>query len=214
MYGALVGVGVVCGLLIAGAFRATAPVIAQNRAEALERAIFEVVPDADSSEAFADTGAGGFVPAAGAPPADPRVHAAYDADGRLVGVAIEASAMGYQDVITLLYGYSFTEQAIVGMVVLESRETPGLGDKIEADPEFRRNFDHLDVALDGAGTALLHPIEAVKRGQKTAPYQIDTITGATISSSTVARLIGESAAHWIPRVASRRAELEREGGGR
>ena len=45
--------------------------------------------------------------------------------------------MGYQDVIRiLLYGYSPEHQAIVGMRVLESRETPGLGDKIEKDPAF------------------------------------------------------------------------------
>ena len=36
--------------------------------------------------------------------------------------------MGYQDVIHVLWGYSITEEAIVGLKVLESRETPGLGE--------------------------------------------------------------------------------------
>ena len=44
--------------------------------------------------------------------------------------------MGYQDVIRVLYGYSFDTEAIIGIRVLESKETPGLGDKIETDPDF------------------------------------------------------------------------------
>ena len=59
------------------------------------------------------------------------VFAGYDDNDQLVGLAIEAQAMGYQDVIRLIYGYSFEAQAIIGIRVLESRETPGLGDRIE-----------------------------------------------------------------------------------
>ena len=44
--------------------------------------------------------------------------------------------MGYQDVIRVLYGYSFAEEAVVGIRVLESKETPGLGTRIETDPDF------------------------------------------------------------------------------
>ena len=49
----------------------------------------------------------------------------------IVGLAVEAQGMGYQDVIRVIYGYSFEQDAIVGIRVLESKETPGLGDKIE-----------------------------------------------------------------------------------
>ena len=44
--------------------------------------------------------------------------------------------MGYQDTIRVIYAYSFADRAIVGMQVLESKETPGLGDKIEIDADF------------------------------------------------------------------------------
>ena len=48
MYRALVGIGMLCGLLIAIVFAATEPVIAQNRAEALEAAVFSVLNGAES----------------------------------------------------------------------------------------------------------------------------------------------------------------------
>jgi electron transport complex protein RnfG len=84
--------------------------------------------------------------------------------------------------------------------VLETKETPGLGTKIETDPGFLKNFEKLDVALNDAMTALAHPIEAVKKGEKEHPWQIDAITGATISSNAIASILGRSTEHWIPKI--------------
>ncbi len=203
LYRAMVGIGLICAVLIALVFEATAPTIARNRALALERAVFEVLPGAATSRAFVET-EGRFVPAPAADvqAAGRRVYAGYDRDGAVVGVAVEASGMGYQDTIRMLYGYSFDLAAIVGAKVLESRETPGLGDRIESDPDFRRSFERLDAALDSTGAAPLHPIEAVKHGQKTEAWQIDGISGATVSSKAVAELLRASTGLWI-------ADLER-----
>ena len=61
------------------------------------------------------------------------------------------------------------------MKVLESKETPGLGDKIFKDEGFVSEFE-------GARTPLL----GVKVNQGTGdPHEVDMITGATISSRTV-----------------------------
>ncbi len=199
MYRAMVGVGLLCGLLIVSVFLGTGPVIERNRAEALERAILEVIPGAHGHRPFRWVEAGGFEPADVAAPGEPRVHAAYDDAGRLVGLAVEAEGMGYQDVIQVLYGYSFDEQAIIGVRVLASRETPGLGDKIETDADFLRNFERLDVSLAPGGEAIANPIEAVKRGEKQHPWQVDGITGATISSVAIATILRESSGHWVPR---------------
>ena len=49
------------------------------------------------------------------------------------------------------------------MQVLASKETPGLGDKIEKDAAFLANFEALDVAGAADGQTLQHPIEAVKQ---------------------------------------------------
>ena len=52
MYRAMVGIGLLCGLLIVSVFVSTRPVIERNRAEALQRAIFQVLPEARSSSTF------------------------------------------------------------------------------------------------------------------------------------------------------------------
>lgn len=213
LYRALVGVGVVCGLLIVAAYLLTGPAIARNEAAALRQAVFQVLPDAVASAPFLLQEDGSFRPAAEGD--DPRrtVHAGYDAQGGLVGVAIEAQGMGYQDVIRILYGYAPRSQAIVGVRVLASKETPGLGDRIEKDPAFRANFHALDVALGPDGQTLLRPIEVVKNGAKTRPSQIDGITGATISSQAVGAILRRSSADWVPVVYRLQAELAAAGGG-
>jgi len=205
LYRAMVGVALVCGLFIVLVVELTRPVIARNRAVALEAAILDVLPGAMSSRTFIWSG-DGFAPLADqeAEAGAEVVHAAWDADGELAGVAVEASSMGYQDTLVLLYGYSFARDAIVGMRVLESRETPGLGDRIETDPVFRANFEALDVSLTGEGAAarIAHPIVAVASGEKSEPWQIDGITGATISSQAVASALRASTEIWIARLAA------------
>jgi electron transport complex protein RnfG len=200
MYRAMVGVGLMCGLLIVTVFELTEPVIRRNKAEALERAIFQVLPQASTRTTFLLTDDDGFEVLEGESEGLSVVHAGYDEDHRLVGLAIEAQGMGYQDVIKVIYGYSFDEEAIVGIRVLESKETPGLGDKIETDPDFLENFKRLDVTLGADASSLAHPIEAVKQGQKEHDWQVDGITGATISSVAIAGLLDRSASYWIPRI--------------
>jgi electron transport complex protein RnfG len=186
-------------------------VIERNKAEALERAIFQVLPEARSSATFRLVGEDRFEPLEGGGAGEQLVYAGYDENRRLVGLALEAHGMGYQDVIRVLYGYSFAEEAIIGVRVLESKETPGLGDKIESDPAFLENFRRLDVSLTEDAARLAHPIAAVKHGLKTDPWQVDGITGATISSVAIANLLGESAAAWIPRIRRSLDDFRQEG---
>ncbi|HSM13421.1 MAG TPA: FMN-binding protein [Thermoanaerobaculia bacterium] len=209
MLRAMVGVGAFCGLLIVGVYELTRPVIERKKAEALERAILEVVPAAASSASFRLTAEDRFEPASGPAGKETRVHAAYDAAGALVGFAVEARGQGYQDTIRVLWGYAPDRQAIVGLRVLESKETPGLGDRIESDPAFAENFRELDVSVDEAGTALAHPIVAVAHGTKSNPWEVDGITGATISSKAIGRILDESAEFWAPRLRRELATFER-----
>ncbi len=215
MYRSLVGVGVLCGLLIVSVFELTKPIIKENRRVALQQAVFKVIPDATESKTFRYTRDGTFDPLpegeSADGPQDKLAYAGYDDSGRLVGLALEAQGMGYQDVITILYGYSFEKDAIVGIKVLESKETPGLGDKIETDPTFLANFEALDVSLNAAGDALAHPIEAVKSGEKENPWEIDSITGATISSKAISQMLRDNAAQWIPIIERREADFEQGG---
>jgi electron transport complex protein RnfG len=210
MYRAMVGVGVFCGLLIVSVFQVTLPLIERNKAEALQKAIFEVLPNATRSTSYRLAAAGGFVPLEGDDDGAQLVYAGYDDAQQLVGVAVEAQGMGYQDVIALIYGYSFTEEAIVGIQVLESKETPGLGDKIETDPDFLENFKSLDVSVREDASGLAHPVVPVKHGEKTNPWEVDGITGATISSVAVADLLNRSAQYWVPRIRSNLSDFRGE----
>ena len=208
MYRAMVGVGLLCGVLIVTVYETTKPVIERNRQAALEVAILRVLPGAEASRAFRLDDESRFVPrAAGEAVGNDdgrQVYAAYDAAGALVGVAVEAAGMGYQDTIDVLWGYAPQTQTLVGLAVLNSRETPGLGDKIEKDPAFLENFERLDVSLDDTGAALRHPVVAVKHGAKSEDWEVDGITGATISSVAIADIIARSAARWTPLIHAQR----------
>ena len=200
MYRAMVGVGVFCGLLIVSVFQVTRPIIEHNKAEALKKAIFHVLPDASTSTTYRLDDAGGFQVLEGEGRGEQLVYAGYDDQQELVGLAVQAQGMGYQDVIGLIYGYSFAEDAIVGIQVLESKETPGLGDKIETDPAFLQNFERLDVSLADDLSELANPIVPVKHGEKSHPWEVDGITGATISSVAIAEILNRSAQYWTPRI--------------
>ena len=75
------------------------------------------------------------------------------------------------------------------MHVLESRETPGLGDRIFKDPEFVASFRSLATQPE---------IVLVPKGSGTAPHEVDGITGATISSKAVVKILNASTAQWTP----------------
>ena len=203
MYRAMVGIGLACGILIVLAFQWTKPIIAKKRAEALNRAIFQVLPAAKSSTTYRLEERGNFAVLTGKADGEKVVYAGYDGDGKLVGFAIQAQGMGYQDVIGVLYAYSPEQDAVTGFRVLESRETPGLGDKIDVDPGFLANFERLTVELTADLAAIVHPIESVKHGEKSQPWQIDAITGATVSSVAVAKILRESTAFWAPKLRPR-----------
>jgi electron transport complex protein RnfG len=198
MIGTLGGVCMTAGLLVVLVFQSTYARIQQNRRIAIERAVFEVLPGAVQRVSYVAMPEGPRQLDDGEEPGGVTIYAGYDEAGELVGIALPAAAQGYQDVVRVLYGYDPAREAIIGMTVLESKETPGLGDKIAKDPMFLANFESLDVRLDRAAAALLHPIEYVKKGAKKHAWQIDGITGATISSKAVARMLDESARKFLP----------------
>jgi electron transport complex protein RnfG len=183
--------GLFSGLVLVAVFLLTQPRIERNRAEALHAAIFRVLPRATEVTGYTVEN---DVPTPyesedGSLPSGPAVFVGRSGDGELIGFAIPASGGGFQDTIGLIYGFDLHKQVIIGMEVLDSRETPGLGDKIVFDAAFQANFAALQV---------LPSIEAVKKGEKSAPNQVDCITGATISSEAVVRILNESTRRWLP----------------
>ncbi|MCB0281887.1 MAG: FMN-binding protein [Calditrichae bacterium] len=198
MFRAMVGIGLLCALLIVVSYEYTLPVIKHNKAVALEKAVFQVIPGAVKRVTYKLTDQNTFEEMQGEPQKEQVVYAGYDANNQLAGIAVEASGQGFQDVLKLLYGYSPTDQKIIGFYVLESKETPGLGDKIEKDNDFLANFSGLDVLLSDDANALKNPVKSVKHGTKENPWEIDSITGATISSKAVGNIINNSISYWAP----------------
>jgi len=203
------GIGLVSGILIVLTFQLTQPIIKIKKALALERAIFEVVSGAETKSVFKLEGTE-LVPLEGEDESAVKYYACYDSSEALVGLAMEASGQGFQDVLHVLYGYSVESGCVIGMKVLESKETPGLGDKIESDAAFKANFDALEARLAPDGDGIEHPIELVKPGQKENAWQVEGITGATISSRAIATIMKSSTAQTVP-VINKNLDVLRKG---
>lgn len=200
-------IAMISGLLVVLVFEWTKPAIEANKRELIERAVFQVIPGATQRHDFV-VSTDGVLPAAEASAGGITVYAGYDDAGTLRGIAAEAAAQGYQDVIRLLYGYSPECECITGIRVLKLSETPGLGDKIITDPDFRANFKALEAKLNAQMSALANAIVTVKHGSKQHPWEIDAISGATISSAAVGKALNDSAQHLLPLLVPHIGELK------
>ena len=116
--------------------------------------------------------------------------------GARTGVAVEAAEPGFQEELHLMIGFDPATNAVTGFKVLDQKETPGLGDKIEKDKAFGAQF-----------IGKISPVKGAKR-PTTDASTVQTITGATISSRAVIRIINNAVAQWLPRLQA----FEKEGG--
>jgi electron transport complex protein RnfG len=204
----LAGISLISGLLVVLAYQITLPIITENQRLRTERAVFQVIPGAVTKRDFAVTGIG--LRPAGEGVAGEPIYAGYDASGALKGVAITGVGSGYGGPVKVLFNYEPACQCIVGSKVLQSTETPGFGDKLETDPEFLENLKALDARLNPEGTALTNAILTVKHGSKTQPWQIDAITGATISSKAMGQAANSAAQRAVPAIQRDLTSLTRQ----
>ncbi|EGW53014.1 FMN-binding protein [Candidatus Endoriftia persephonae] len=204
------GIAMLSGALVVTTVHLTKPAIEENQRRAIEAAVFQVIPEAVSHRDFIVTNQGITPVSDKDPGSGTRIYAGFDAQGQLRGIAANAGAQGYANVIHLLYGYDPACQCIRGIKVLKLTETPGLGDKIITDASFVANFDQLDARLDPTGTALEHPIVTVKHGSKHNPWEIDAISGATISSKAVGKALNQSVGALLPQLTPHLDQIEPE----
>ncbi len=189
-------VAMLSGLLVVTVFQITRPIIAENQRRATERAVLKVVPGAVVHREFILGKEGILPPDSGK--LGVRIYAGYGKSGKLLGIAANAGAQGYADMIYILYGYDPSCQCIRGIKVLKTAETPGLGDKIMTDKAFLKNFEALDARLNADGSGLANAIVTVKHGTKSHDWQIDAISGATISSRAIGKALNTSAQSLLP----------------
>ncbi|NQU64081.1 MAG: FMN-binding protein [SAR324 cluster bacterium] len=208
MLRAMLVIGIACAVLIVFTREKTRPIIERNKAEALKKAIFQVIPNVVSYRTYMLNEHSLLVPdTAKEREKHQRIYAGYNDKSEFIGVAIEAEGMGYADVIRILYSYEPSKQRVTGYCVLATKETPGLGDKIEKDENFLSNFKQLDVLLNDDLKALVNNVITVKQSTKQHPWEIDGISGATISSRAIGAIMDASTKFWIPIVYQQKDKL-------
>jgi len=190
-------ISMISGLLIVLTFQFTKPIIAQNEQDAMGKAVFTVLPDAVTRVNYR-LDENGLVQLEDSQFAEANVFAGYDENGELTGLAMEAGARGYADIVKVLYGYSLESECIIGITILQSTETPGLGDKAGKDPDFLANFDCLEAKVNADGSAMANQIVTVKHGDKEHPWQIDGISGATVTSTAIGNGLRQSTDKMLP----------------
>ncbi len=119
-----------------------------------------------------------------------KMFVGFDEAGTRTGVAVEAAEPGFADDVKLMIGFDPATGALTGYAVLGQKETPGLGDKIEKDSAFGAQFPGKVAPLVGTKAAAADP------------STVHTITGATISSRAVIKIINNAVALWQPRLAA------------
>lgn len=188
----LAGAGALAGFVLVAAFQWAEPRILAHQARALQVAVEEVLASPERYETLylVDGRLTTALPQGVDSMKVERVYRGFDADGRVIGYAMTGAEPGFQDVIRLIFGYDAANRRLLGMKVLESKETPGLGDKIEKDSAFV-----------GAFRGVPAPMAAVKPGTGTgAEGEVDMITGATISSRAVIGIINRRLERMAPLV--------------
>lgn len=193
--------GALAGSLIVSTFQWAQPRIATHQAEVLRTAVDEVLSAPARTDRFFVHG-GALVrelPAGTDTAGAERVFAGYDAAGRRVGFAVLGGEPGFQDVISLIFGYDPDSGRVLGIKVLGHKETPGLGDKIVNDSSFVASF-----------RGALAPLKGVKPGTGSGvDTEVDLITGATISSRAVVQIVNHRIEAVGPVLASHREEGRR-----
>lgn len=182
--------GAVAGLLIVTSYQVTLPRIERHRGEVMRAAVQEVLKAPHSFDTLYLRG-GALVKAL--PPGTSakgleKIYLGHDAAGKRVGFALSATENGFQDPVTVMFGYDPAARTLIAMRVISNRETPGLGDKIEKDSTFVNGFASAAAPLNGVKP----------RTVKARPNDVTMITGATISSRAVIRIINNAVARWQP----------------
>jgi Na+-translocating ferredoxin:NAD+ oxidoreductase subunit G len=182
--------GAVAGLLIVSSYQITLPRIERHKGEVMRAAVQEVLkaPQSFDTLYLRDGALVKTLPAGTSEKGLERIYLGHDASGRRVGFAVSATENGFQDPVTVMFGYDAASHSLLAMRVISNRETPGLGDLIEKDSAFVNGFVNA-----------VAPLAGVKRGAgKGRREEVAMITGATISSRAVIRIINNAVARWQP----------------
>lgn len=170
----LTSVGLLSGGFLATVGLLTKDRIAANKQRELEEAILSVVPGtASSSKIYEEK--------------DLAIYETRDEKGKLTGFAVPTSGVGFQDKITLMFGIDPALTRINSLTIIDQKETPGLGAKITNQESFLKYWENKDCSK----SLSLHkpPVTSL---DDLGSSEVNTITGATISSEAVLNIVNVS----------------------
>jgi len=158
-------VGIISGASLVLVYNYTSPLILINQKKITEEAIYKVFPDGTTYKKIEKTKEDIFL--------------VEDKTGKKLGYAFIAEGNGYQGKIDIMVGIKPDLKTLTGIEILESQETPGLGQEITGN-KFENQFINLQVSPE---------IDYVRGKKPSKPNEIQAITGATISSKSVVSII-------------------------
>ncbi|MBL7071857.1 MAG: RnfABCDGE type electron transport complex subunit G [Candidatus Omnitrophica bacterium] len=162
----LIIVGIFSGGVLVSVHNYANPLIADNEDKALKDAVYKVLPDAKNFRKITKNGI--------------TLYEGLNKRGEVVGYAFKAGGFGYQGEIEMIAAIDPDLKELKGMEVLGSSETPGLGAEITNEP-FKKQFRGLSVL----------PEITFTKEKATGRNEIQAITGATISTRAVVRILNK-----------------------
>ena len=167
MISVLTVIGLISGISLALVYNYASPLIEKNQNKKTEQAIFTIFPEGKKYTASGIK--------------EENVFKVTDGKGCLLGLAFLAEGNGYQGTIKIMAGIKTDLKTLIGIEILESQETPGLGQEI-TENNFKEQFKNLSTVPE---------IIYIKNVKPTKPNEIEAITGATISSRAVVAILND-----------------------
>lgn len=160
----LFAITALAALILAGVNMATAPVISEQNAQKIQKAMKDVLPNAKTEFAKMDL----------ALPEDTCVTEIYESDA---GFAVMASPKGYGGAISMVVGVD-KNLTVTGISIISQSETAGLGANCKNETwqkQFVGKTEEISVVKNGA-----------------TGNQIDAISSATITSKAVTKGVNDA----------------------
>lgn len=186
----VVSLSAVFAVLLAGTQVALRSTIVDNESAALKAAIAEVIPNYD--EHVASMNAFKHEEAVDGKALKNDIYQCLGSDGQAAAWAIVGEGTGFVDKIKLVIGLSADHKSVTGIKVIQSVETPGLGDKILSG-SYPEQY---------AGLSAEQPVIVSKTGADPEQNVIQAITGATYSSEYTADIVNDILTRVVPKLDS------------
>lgn len=174
----LLVITLIAGAVLSGVYVTTSERIAQNNEQANQAAYRAVIPQAESFRSL-ELAQG----TAGATQIQ-RVLAGLDGSGQTLGYAIAVhNSQSYDGGLTLVVGI-LPDGTVTGIHFTELHETAGMGMRC-GEPEFTSQFENVNV-----------PAFALGKGGTGDRGTIDSVAGATVSSTAVVEAVNAALAYF------------------